>query len=89
MSGNREKLEVTATIKIRYRDGATARAVLKAVSPDNFQAPRGISLEAEKAGSELHISIACSRGLGSLIFTVDDLLSCLQAAERAIGGVCV
>lgn len=87
MSGDRGRPEVTATIKIRYRDGETARAVWVAVSPDNFQAPRGITVEAETADGELSLSITCSKGIGSLVATVDDLLSCVQAAERAISGV--
>ena len=87
MSGSRGMPEVDATIKIRYPDEATARAFWRAVSPDNFQAPQGITIEAKTTGGELLISIVCSRGLGSLIVTIDDLLSCLQAAESAIGGV--
>jgi len=78
--------EVTATIGIRYRDGETARAVWRAITPDNLQAPHGISVEAGIDGGEFRISVACERGLGSLIATLDDLLSCVQAAERAIIG---
>lgn len=88
MSGDRGRPEVTATISIRYRDEETARAVWEAVSPDNFQAPQGVTVEAETAGGVLRFSIVCLRGLGSLIATVDDLLSCVQAAGRAIAGVC-
>lgn len=87
MSKSSGRPEITADIRIRYRDGETARAVWRAVSPDNFQVPQGITLEAETADGELRITIACLRGLGSLIATVDDLLSCVQAAERAICGV--
>lgn len=88
MSGDRGRPEVAATLRIRYRDEETARAVWEAVSPDNFKAPQGIKIEAETVGGELRVSIACSRGLGSLIATVDDLLSCVQAAGSAIAGVC-
>lgn len=87
MSGDRGKPEVVATIKIRYQDEEMARAVWEAVSPDNFQAPQGVTIEAETVEGDLHVSIACLRGLGSLIATADDLLSCIQAAGRAIAGV--
>ena len=87
MSGDRGKPEVTATIKIRYHDKETAHAIWEAVSPDNFQTPQGIKIEAETADGVVDISITCSRRLGSLIATIDDLLSCIQAAERALGGV--
>lgn len=87
MSGRRERLEASATIAIRYGDGETARAVSAAVSPDNVHVPPGITVGAEAEGAVLRLSIRCSRGMGSLIATLDDLLSCVQAAERAIIGV--
>lgn len=87
MSARRGGPEVAATFKIRYGDERTAHAVQAAVSPDNFQAPRGIVVEAEAAGPELRLSVASSSGMGSLIATVDDLLSCVQAAERALRGI--
>ena len=87
MSGSRGKPDIAANITIRYKDEATACTVWRAVSPDNFQTPQGITIEAVTVGCELRVSIVCSRGLGSLIATLDDLLSCIQAAETAIGGV--
>jgi tRNA threonylcarbamoyladenosine modification (KEOPS) complex Pcc1 subunit len=87
LSGSRGRPEATATIRIRYRDGEIARAVSTAVSPDNVKVPPGITIETETDDDVLSLSIACSRGIGSLVATVDDLLSCVQAAERAIGGV--
>ncbi len=75
---------VTADFRIRYREEGAAEAVLRAISPDNFQAPEGIELRSMVEGGELRIEVTCVRGLGSLIATVDDLLSCIQAAERAL-----
>ena len=79
--------EVSATISIRYGDADTARSILEAISPDNLRAPPGVSVEASVERRALRVSVSCSRGVGSLISTVDDLLSCVQAAERAIEGV--
>jgi len=79
--------ETCAQIKIRYSEAEIARAVWVAVSPDNHQAPQGIKLKAETEDCELQIYIKCSKGIGSLIATIDDLLSCVQAAERAISRV--
>lgn len=76
--------ETCAQIKIRYREGEIARVVRVALSPDNHQAPKGIQLRAETEDCELQIQIKCSKGIGSLIATIDDLLSCVKAAERAI-----
>ncbi len=87
MSGSNTAPEASAELSIRYMDAETARFISDAISPDNLQAPVGISVEARAEGSELRVSVTCSRGLGSLVSTLDDLLSCVQAAERAISEV--
>ena len=84
MSGSSTTPEVSATISIRYGDADTARAILEAISPDNLRASPGVFVEARVESRALHVSVSCSRSVGSLISTIDDLLSCVQAAERAI-----
>jgi len=87
LSGSRGRPEVSASITVRYDCEETARAVLAAISPDNLQAPPDMALKANMRGGTLDIAVTCSRGLGSMISTLDDLLSCIQAAERAIRGI--
>lgn len=87
LSGSSSRPKVSATIDIRYRDADTAHFILEAISPDNLQAPQGVTVEANAKGCTLHVSVTCSRGVRSLIATIDDLLSCVQAAERAINEV--
>jgi len=79
--------EVSAELSIRYGDAETARFILEAISPDNLQAPPGVSVEARVEGLSLRVSVTCHKGVGSLVSTLDDLLSCVQAAERAISEV--
>jgi hypothetical protein len=76
-----------ADLTLRYADEETARAVAEAVSPDNFQAPEGIEVSVRRRGTEIDVHILCSKGVGSLISTLDDLLSCLAAAEKALNGL--
>lgn len=76
--------EASTTIDIQYEDSKTARSIMEAIAPDNLDAPEGIDVDAKVDGKILKISITCSRDIGSLLSTVDDLLSCVQAAERAI-----
>lgn len=76
--------EASTTIDIIYEDSKTARSIMEAISPDNLDAPEGVDINAKVDGNTLKISISCSRDIGSLLSTVDDLLSCVQAAERAI-----
>lgn len=85
MSVSSSEPEASAAFSFSYGKHETAKTILKAIEPDNVKAPRGISIDTEIEGSTLHVKISCARGIGSLIATIDDLLSCIQAAERAIG----
>ena len=60
---------------------------MEAISPDNFKAPKETFIESRLDGSEIHFTVTSTRGIGSLISTMDDLLSCMQAAERSILGI--
>ena len=83
MSPSTSKSE--ATVTIQYVDQRTAEAILRAIEPDNLTTPEGVKIEAEAGGGVVTINLECRRGVGSLVATLDDLLSCIQAAEAAIG----
>jgi hypothetical protein len=87
LSGNSSEPEASAVINIHYEDADTARFIVEAISPDNLQAQKGVTVEAKANECTMHLKVTCSRGVGSLIATVDDLLSCVQAAERAISEI--
>jgi hypothetical protein len=82
---SRSTSESEATLTIQYVDQRTAEAVLKAIEPDNLTTPEGVEIEATASGGVVTINVGCTRGIGSLVATLDDLLSCIQAAEAAIG----
>lgn len=74
-------------ININYSDPETAQAILRAVAPDNIQVSKDIILESKVVGTMLQIDVDCLKSLGSLVATLDDLLSCIQAAEKAISNI--
>ena len=76
-----------AELILRYNDEETARAVVEAVSPDNYQALEGLELSVERRKTEITVKVHCSKGVGSLISTLDDLLSCLATAEKTLNGL--
>lgn len=84
---SRSTSDSEATVTIQYVDQRTAEAVLKAIEPDNMKTPEGVEIEALAAGGVVTINVECSRGIGSLVATLDDLLSCIQAAEAALGEI--
>jgi len=72
------------SIAIEYRSPEAAEAILRAIAPDNAGVSGCTSIEAHVDGRTLMISVHSTRGLGSLASTLDDLLSCVQAAEAAL-----
>ena len=84
MSGSSWVPESRVRIVLRYGDERTARAVAEAVSPDNLEAPQGLRVETWVHGGEVFTAIEGRRPLETIVSTVEDLLSCVQAAERAL-----
>jgi len=74
-------------IQIRYSDERTARAIQRAITPDNIGAPEGMHITALVNENVLEIEVFSDRSIGSLVSTLDDLLSCIQAAEKSLGEV--
>lgn len=71
-------------VSIRYASARDARAVSSAIAPDNIKIPEGLSVETHQAGRMVISAVTCTAGLDRLASTLDDLLECTLAAERAI-----
>lgn len=76
--------ESSTRIQIKYKDNLTARAIQKSITPDNLGAPDGMHIIATVDGNKLEIDVVSDRSIGSLVSTLDDLLSCIQAAEKTL-----
>ena len=59
-----------------------AKSIFEAVSPDDFEAPE-FTIKTSRSRRDVVVEVRC-RKLGSLVETLDDLLSCVQIAERTI-----
>ena len=73
-----------AELKLAYPDERIAKAVYDAIRPDNVFLPRGLEIEGAVIASSIELKIVCRKSLESLQATLDDLLACVQAAERAL-----
>lgn len=73
-----------AEVTLEYDNAEYAEAVAKSVSPDNFKAPSGLSIETACRRKEVSTSIKCKVGIQTFIATIDDLLFCVSVAEKAI-----
>ena len=72
-----------ARITLSYKNAREAKAVAKAVSPDNVKVPSGLVIKTTKRGCKVFTTVQCKKGLSTFIATIDDLLSCVSVAERA------
>ncbi len=65
-----------------------AEALVRALEPDNLQAPRGVKVECKAEGPRLicNVSVECNdpRGILRLRNTLDDLVLNLRAASSAL-----
>jgi len=71
-------------IEVDYGEADTAKAIQKAITPDNLTVPDGMHIITLVNGTVLEIEVHSDRSIGSLVATLDDMLSCIQAAEKAI-----
>jgi hypothetical protein len=73
-----------AEIVLCYEESATAKAVAKAVSPDNSKTPSGLKVETVHEQRKVITRIECEKKLSTFIATIDDLLFCASIAERTV-----
>jgi tRNA threonylcarbamoyladenosine modification (KEOPS) complex Pcc1 subunit len=79
--------KTSTRIQIAYSDEKTARSIQKAIIPDNIGVPYGMHIMVLVDGNNLEIEVFSEKSIGSLVSTLDDLLSCVQAAEKTLDGV--
>jgi hypothetical protein len=84
MSENSSKPETRVQITLSYNDPETAASIREATTPDNQETPPGVTIDSQVYDSTLHITVTSNKGMVTLIATLDDLLSCIQAAEKAL-----
>jgi tRNA threonylcarbamoyladenosine modification (KEOPS) complex Pcc1 subunit len=73
-----------AEIVIDYDNGEIAKAVTKAVSPDNLKTPQGLFVQTRWREGKVFTRIECKTKLSTFIATIDDLLFYTSIAEKAI-----
>ena len=76
-----------ATITLEYDDEKTAKAVAEAVSPDNFKVPNGLVVTTIWKNNKVVTEIKADEKIATFIATIDDLLSSVSIAEKALKAV--
>jgi len=73
-----------AEIILEYDDEKVAEATAKAVSPDNFKTPKGLSIKTTWDKNKVVTVIKCEGKISTFIATIDDLLFCTSTSEKTI-----
>ena len=73
-----------ATVTLEYADAKTAKAVAKAVSPDNFKTPIGLHVETVREDKKVVTKIECEDKMATFTATIDDLLFSASTAEKTL-----
>ena len=84
LKSNWKLLGLQAEIVLTYMSTKEAEAVTQAVSPDNVKVPLGLSIITTKQGKKVLTQILCETKLETFIATIDDLLSAVSVAEKAV-----
>ncbi|MGQ9788738.1 MAG: KEOPS complex subunit Pcc1 [Candidatus Hadarchaeaceae archaeon] len=74
-------MKIQATVVCRYGKSKVARAVAKAIGPDNQGLPSKLWVSTMVRGNKVISSIKLEGKLETLLATLDDLLFCTLAAE--------
>jgi len=73
-----------AEITLGYANARMAEAIAKAVSPDNFKTPKGLSIKTTRETKKVITIVKWNGKLPTLIATIDDLLFCVSTAEKTV-----
>jgi tRNA threonylcarbamoyladenosine modification (KEOPS) complex Pcc1 subunit len=76
---------LNATITLKYDDEKTAEAIHRAVSPDNFETPPGLSVRTVRRDKNVITEINAETKIATFNATIDDLLFSVSTAEKALG----
>jgi tRNA threonylcarbamoyladenosine modification (KEOPS) complex Pcc1 subunit len=72
-----------ARIALEADSSEEAKAISRALNPDNLKAPRGMRISTSTRGAEIVSEIVFLGRIATLTSTIDDILRCARAAERA------
>ncbi len=73
-----------AELILEYGDSKVAEAIARAVSPDNFKTPKGLSIRTVRKANKVITKLDHDGKFSTLIATIDDLLFSVSTAEKVL-----
>lgn len=74
----------SAKLILRIGDPKLADSLLKALEPDNKDAPPGVMIKGMRRGGNLLFKVSSRGPPARLLATLDDLFICVQTAEKSL-----
>jgi hypothetical protein len=74
---------IRAQIKISTPNKATSRSLVESVQPDNLNM-KGLTVKGKATEKTASFALEFGGKIETFIFTLDDLLRCLQAAKETL-----
>ena len=74
---------ITAQIRISTPDKATSKSLVESVQPDNLNM-KGLKVKGKALDRSASFALEFDGKIETFIFTLDDLLRCLQAAKETL-----
>jgi hypothetical protein len=84
MGDSQLPLRVITTIEIKFLDKFEMNAIMKALTPDNINFPKGLSMQSFSKDNTLFFKFFCNTEVETLINTVDEVLSHISLAKKVI-----
>jgi hypothetical protein len=76
-----------AEVTVEMRSKKLSEAIAESLSPDNQNVPKGLKVKTSAQGKRVISTVACNKKIETFLATLDDLLSCLQTAEKTLRAV--
>jgi hypothetical protein len=73
-----------AEVILEYDNIKVAETIARAVSPDNFKTPKGLSILTVRKANKVITKLDHSGKFSTFIATIDDLLFCVSTAEKVL-----
>jgi uncharacterized protein YpiB (UPF0302 family) len=85
MPNSQPLLEITLIIELTFSKQSETEAILKALTPDNINFPKDLSMEmSSKDNTTIFIKFSSSTEIETLINTVDEVLQDISLAKKVI-----
>ncbi|MHA1772319.1 MAG: KEOPS complex subunit Pcc1 [Candidatus Thorarchaeota archaeon] len=78
---------MTVSLHLQFTSSDMALRILNSVSPENSGLPQGLTIKSHIDDSTIYFDIATSRGIRSLMATIEDLLSSIDLAIRTMASI--